>query len=461
MSFWSLEITVGTFFMDFAWMGVLLVLAMLVRSRVRIIQEYLIPANLLAGAFGLIIFANGFGWIDITTDRLGAYVYHLLALLFIGLGLRSPHKKLGLSSAKFGLTFIITYLLQGILGLMIALLLIYTIMPDLFAGIGLLPPLAFGMNPGIAYTIGQNWELFGFESGGVVGLTFSAVGFLAAYTTGIWYVKRGIRNGEAAYVSGSNGFSKAFQTGVMKEPTSKGAGKLTTATEVIESFTLHIALVGFVYVLTYGVMTFFESGLIFAGAENEVQTLWSFHFIFAAIVALLTRRLMDLSGASKIVDDVSMTRIANLFMDFMIVASIAAISLVVVGQYWLPLLLISAAVVISTGWVIRKLTVNAFKDFKLERFTAIYGNMTGTLQSGLLLLRILDSGMRSPVSFNLVYGSGLALVLGFPLLLLINAPVHYFADVTTGFWAVLVSLILYLGLALAGWKYLAKRNGGG
>jgi len=117
-------------------------------------------------------------------------------------------------------------------------------------------------------------------------------------------------------------------------------------------------------------------------------------------------------------------------------------------------------VVISTGWVIRKLTVNAFKDFKLERFTAIYGNMTGTLQSGLLLLRILDAGMRSPVSFNLVYGSGLALVLGFPLLLLINAPVHYFTDVTTGFWAVLGALIVYLGLALAGWKYLAKRNGG-
>ena len=60
-----------------------------------------------------------------------------------------------------------------------------------------------------------------------------------------------------------------------------------------------------------------------------------------------------------------------------------------------------------------------------------------------------------------VSGSGLALVLGFPLLLLINAPVHYFTDVTTGFWAVLGSLIIYLGLALAGWKYLAKRNGGG
>jgi hypothetical protein len=50
---------------------------------------------------------------------------------------------------KFGLIFIMVYLVQAIIGMAIAFALIYTIMPDLFAGIGLLPPLAFGMNPGL------------------------------------------------------------------------------------------------------------------------------------------------------------------------------------------------------------------------------------------------------------------------------------------------------------------------
>ncbi|MEX0661385.1 MAG: hypothetical protein WEA58_08155 [Balneolaceae bacterium] len=457
MSFWTLDISVGTFFLDFAWMGVLLAAAFIMRSRIPILQKYLIPANLLAGFLGLLVGTNGLGLLDLPTERLGSYVYHLLALLFIGLSLRTPKQEVGLSSMKFGMAFIITYLIQGILGILIALGLIYTIMPDLFAGIGFLPPLAFGMNPGIAYTIGDNWEGFGFESGGVVGLTFSAIGFLVAYTAGIWIVKRGIKNGEAAYISKDQVLSEDLKTGIHSDSNGNDSGRLTTSSEVIESLTVHIALIGLIYILTYGLVQVFETGLVYVGAENEVRTLWSFHFIVAALVALLVRKIMDMGSISQIIDDVTMTRISNLFMDFMIVASVAAISLVVVGQYWVPLLLISIVVAISTWWVIRYLTKSAFAGFKLERFAAIFGNMTGTLQSGLVLLRILDSGMKSPVSFNLVYGSGMALFLGFPLLLLINAPVHYFTDITQGFIAVMFAMIVYLGLLLLAWKYINKK----
>ena len=201
-----------------------------------------------------------------------------------------------------------------------------------------------------------------------------------------------------------------------------------------------------------------EWGLVAVGAENEVTTLWSFHFIIAAIVALFVRKILDATQASRLIDDVTMTRCSNLFMDFMIVASVAAISLVVVVQYWMPLLIISILVTFATWWVIQYMTNDAFQEFGFERFAAIFGNMTGTLQSALVLLRIVDSGMKSPASYNLVYGSGLALVFGFPLLILINAPVHYFNDPTEGFWMVLFVLIGYLVLLAIAWQYL-KRNG--
>jgi hypothetical protein len=105
MGSWTLDISAGEFFLDFAWMGLLLVLATWLRSKISILQKYLIPANLIAGAIGLLVGANLLGLIDLTSDRLGAYVYHLLALLFIALGLRAPKKKVGLSSVKFGLIF--------------------------------------------------------------------------------------------------------------------------------------------------------------------------------------------------------------------------------------------------------------------------------------------------------------------------------------------------------------------
>ncbi|HMB97061.1 MAG TPA: sodium/glutamate symporter, partial [Balneolaceae bacterium] len=208
MESWNLEFTAGQFFMDFAWLGALLIAGTLLRKKIPILQKYLIPANLLGGTVGLLIGMNGLEWIELTSDRLGVYVYHLLALLFIALGLRAPKKRLGLSSVKFGLIFIASYLVQAIIGLVIAFILIYSIKPDLFAGIGLLAPLSFGMNPGIAFSIGQNWEQFGFQSGGIVGLTFAAFGFLAAYTIGIWLVRAGIKNGEAKYVKTEEGLSE-------------------------------------------------------------------------------------------------------------------------------------------------------------------------------------------------------------------------------------------------------------
>ena len=196
--------------------------------------------------------------------------------------------------------------------------------------------------------------------------------------------------------------------------------------------------------------------LVQIGAASEVRTLWTFHFIFAAVTALLVRKGVDRFGWSALIDDVTMTRISNFFMDFMIVASISAISVVVVGDYWLPLLLISVSVIAATWFFIKALCYRVFKHHKLEYFTSIYGDMTGTLQSALILLRVLDPDMRSPVSYHLVYGSGFSLLLGFPLLLLINAPVLYFSSVMQGFLVVSLVMAVYFVLLWLVWSYLGR-----
>ncbi len=457
MSSWTLDISLGQFFLDFAWMGVLLVFATYLRRHFRIFQEFLVPNNLIAGCLGLLIGMNGLELIDLTTERLGAYVYHLLALVFIAIGLRAPGKKVGLTSVKFGLIFIMVYLVQALIGMAIALLLIYTIMPDLFAGIGLLPPLAFGMNPGIAFSIGQNWELYGFESGAVVGLTFAAIGFLFAYTIGIGIVRKGIQRGESAFHKGLDSISSDIRTGIITSEDKPSGGKLTTTSEAIESLTLHLSLIGFTYILTWLALTGMEYLLIVFGAENEVSTLWSFHFIAAVIAALFVRKMMDTVNIGSLIDDTTMTRNANLFMDFMIVASVAAISWAVVQAYLVPLVLISIVVAAATWLTIRWACQASFISYKLERYVAIFGNLTGTIQSALVLLRVLDSELKSPVSYNLVYGSGLALAFGFPLLMLINAPVHYFDDILTGFWFVTFGLFAYLLLIVLGWRFIAQK----
>lgn len=458
MSAWQLHITLTDFALDFSIFGVLLVVATILRRHVGFFQNYLIPNNLIAGVLGMILAAVFVQTGLLQSERLGAYVYHLLALLFIAFGLRKPNRGLGLNPIKFGIIFIMVYLVQGILGMAIALSLVGSIMPELFPGIGMLLPLSFGMNPGIAYSMGSNWENFGFIDGGTVGLSFAAIGFGIAYTVGILATRRGVQNGKAAFLDAHN-FKEdvTLRTGIQKPENRPITGHQTTATEAIESLTLHLAVIATTYAVTYGLMLLLQSFLMQIGAEKEIYTLWSFHFIIAAVVAMFVRRVIDLFKATHWIDDATMTRMGNIFMDFMVVASVAAITVAVVMRYWLPLIVMSTTVALATWYIIQWACKSLFKDYAFERQLSIFGNMTGTMQSALVLLRVLDPKFRSPVSFDLVYGSGLALLLGFPMLIFVNAPVNYFNNEIEGYWLTVLAMTGYLAILLLGWVYLRKK----
>lgn len=450
MEAWDLPLTAGDVFLDFTRMSALLLAATVLRAWSPWLQKGLVPNNLTAGVLGLLLGANGLGLLDLTSDRLGAMIYHLLALLFIAYGLRSPKKRLGRSSLAFGMIYILTYLIQGILGAALAFALIHTFLPDLFPGIGVMLPLAFGMNPGIAYTIGKSWEPYGFTDGGIVGLSFAALGFVTAYSVGLYFTKRYALGRLGGGESGSESEAPPA-SGLLQAPDASQAGASTTSPEVIESWSLHLALIGVCYGLLILLIQGLEWVLVTVGAAQEVSTLWSFHFVLAPVVAFVVRAVVDRLGLGRMVDDPTMTRTGNVMVDFMIVASVAAISFQVVLDYLVPLLLLSAVVAVATWWFIRKAVDQAFREFKEERLITIFGNLTGTLQSGLVLLRVLDPHMKTPASYNLVYGSGLALALGFPLLVLINMPTNYFTDLEAGFAWVVAGMAGYLLLLGAVW----------
>jgi glutamate:Na+ symporter, ESS family len=458
MNSWLLELSLRDLALDFSMFGVLLVMATVLRRHSTFLQHFLIPNNLIAGVIGLVLAALLVDFGLLNTDRLGSYVYHLLALLFIALGLRKPTKSVGLAPVKFSIIFIMTYLVQGLVGLGMALLLVYTIMPDLFAGIGMLLPLGFGMNPGIAFSMGNNWENYGFESGGTVGLSFAAIGFVIAYTVGIIAMRRGIQEGKATYLTDlSAEENEAIRTGIHRVEHRPITGHQATATEAIESLTLHVGFIMLTYACTFAFMLALEQLLYAIGAEKEILTLWSFHFIIAAIMAMLVRRCIDVTNAGHWIDDATMTRMGNIFMDFMVVASVAAITIAVVVQYWIPLILLSLSVGIATWYVVKWACNSLFDDFTFERDIVIFGNLTGTMQSALVLLRVLDPKFKSPVSYDLVYGSGFALLLGLPLLILINAPVNYFDNQLEGYWLTMVAMGVYLAFLILGWNYLKKK----
>jgi glutamate:Na+ symporter, ESS family len=456
MNPWTAQVSFGDVILDMAVIGVLLLIATLIRRYVPIVQRSLVPNNIVAGVLALMLGALTTG--IISTDRMGFYVYHLLGLTFIAVAMSKPRASSGMSPMQTGMMFIATYLVQGILGMLVTLGLIYTIMPDLFPGFGMLMPLAFGMGPGIAYSVATNWEPAGFTDGGIAGLSIAAAGFAFAYIHGIFWMRKGIKDGLASLIQKDVPLPNELLTGLLPEENRPIAGHQTTASEAIESLTMHWSLIGMVYGLTWLLLTGVAGIMTTLGAGSELNTLWSFHFIFCSVLGIFTRRIVDHFDMGHHVDEGLMSRTGNLFVDVMITASLAGISIAVVGMYWIPILLCSLAAGIATYYFIRTVSKHVFKDWVFERTISAYAVMTGTIQSGLVLLRVLDPKYDSPVSIDLVYASGFALVFGFPLLILINAPTTFFGDILTGYIYSLFGMVAYAMVIAGGWLLLYRKD---
>ena len=137
-----------------------------------------------------------------------------------------------------------------------------------------------------------------------------------------------------------------------------------------------------------------------------------------------------------------MTRTSNFFFDIMIVAGIAAIRLGIFQQYWAVLLILGLGGAFITYFYIGFVCKRLFSHYENEQFVAMYGMLTGTASTGVVLLREIDPEFKTPVADNLVYQNFPAIVFGFPIMLLATlAPVKPY--LTLGILAALVFSVQY------------------
>jgi ESS family glutamate:Na+ symporter len=194
--------------------------------------------------------------------------------------------------------------------------------------------------------------------------------------------------------------------------------------------------VGLVYILTYGIVK-----LVGRIAPADVATiLWGFFFIFGLGLALLVRAMMRKLGMDHLIDSGIQRRITGWSMDFLIVATVMAIQLTVVWQYFLPIATISIVSGTFTTLVVIYLG-KRIESYNLERMVAIYGTVTGTVATGLLLLRIADPDFRTPVAVDIALMNVFSIPSIGLYLTIVNGPVWWNWSVGM---TVLVFLLLFV-----------------
>lgn len=439
-------------------LAVILLAANLVQRKT-IIKRLLLPTAVLGGLLALLLRALKLWQPD--TAFLEAVTYHTIAIGFIALGLRIPRLEENPAGQKdgfkSGLLIVNTYLLQGILGLIIAGILAFTVMPGLFKAAGLLLPMAYGQGPGQANNVGSTYEqAFGFTGGASFGMGLAAMGFLWACIGGVIYLNLLMRKKKLALKA--NQEQEKVTVGEFQDegevPMSESADRLT----------LQLALVLGVYLVTYLVCWGLSAGLsALPGLGKNAATLtaliWGFNFVVGSILALLTRNMLGLLRKKKIMkrqylNNYLLNRLSGMVFDVMIIAGISTIDIADISRLWLPFLLISTLGGIGTLYYLRWVCPKLYPGYPQEAFFSLYGVLTGTVSTGIMLLREVDPHYRSPAAANLVSGSSFAIVLGAPLLVLVGLAAR-----SDGLFFLTIGILALYGTFLH-WLMLKKRKSG-
>ncbi len=416
----------GTFSL-FAVLFLSLLIGNIIKKEIPFMKNSLVPTSVIGGVLLILVAAvykaiTGDVMFDTAffggngTASLEIITYHALALGFIASTLKTSGKKMSKERSEeifnTGVTTVSTYLIQGIVGLVVTIL-AASMISGFFAAAGVLLPFGFGQGTGQAMNYGniyEHWSADNFLAGGKsFGLTIAAIGFIVASLGGVIHINILKRTGK---------LRTATNVGEAQADEAVNPENEIPLSESLDKMTVQVTLIAVVYFMAYGAMS-----LLALLLPNMRATIFGFNFLLGVLCAILVKGVIKLMKKARIIkkdytNNFLLTRASNFCFDIMIVSGIAAIRLDLVEQYWGIIVILAVLGTIVTYVYNRLVAKIFFHEYYEEQFLAMYGMLTGTASTGIILLREIDEEFRSPAADNLVYQNLPAIVFGFPMMLL-------------------------------------------
>lgn len=433
----------------FLLLGGLMFIAKILKTWMPGLNKVVIPTALLAGIIGLVfslifapIITGEQTFYD--TDVLGNIVYHALAIGFLALSLkREPNDKQGIKKKIWSTGMIITstYALQAAIGI----ILVFIFFKDYFIGSRMLVALGFGQGPGLAYSIGNMWTSQLGGNGATLGVSYSFLGFVFGGTVGVVIIN---------ILSKKKGQSKPTgyeETGVQVEKI-----EMETVKEIslLDGLTTQSIIIAIIYGLVYLTLLLAHYLLGFLGniGESIFGLIRGFNFIIAILYALIYKwaiRKIEHKGKRSLrfmTNNYILSNITSLAFNVMIAGSVLTITLDFLAEYGVQLIVTSVVVGIATLFYLRYMTSKVYTHFQDEYFIGLFGMLTGVASTGLALLKGIDPKLETPVSEEMVLGSGTAISMALPLFVLLFIPTFTegSANPVLWNWITLIGIILYV-----------------
>ena len=319
--------------------------------------------------------------------------------------------------------------------------------------------MGYGQGPGQAYNWGRNYQnlteatsAFGpFNDGVSFGLTVAAMGYVAASIGGIIFLNGQRKKGNVKFL-GKDEIDKDIDTLTLEDVVSENE---IPSSGTVDKLSIQLALVFIGYAISFGLIFAISKLCDMSGVGFLINTVkplfWGFNFIIGTAVAVLIKVLLNKARNKNVVkkqyiNNYLMNRISGLFFDVMVVAAIASIDLTAFKNpsFILPLALICVCGGVVTYFYVRHVCKHLFsKDgYYEESFLCMYGMLTGTASTGVILLREIDPDLSTPASPNMVYQTLYSVLIGAPVLLLMSFVVKDMTHLLIGLGIYIVYFVI-------------------
>lgn len=458
----------------FSYIFLFMFIAKLIKEKLGIFKSIVIPTSLLAGFLGLIFGPGLLGALSInlfdTKINLGltydpdfyeSILFHFMIIGFVSLTLTERKSKQNRHSIDSGLFIVSTYIIQGILGLLVLYFAAATFKPGIFTGIGLLVPLGLGQGPGLASSVGKSMNEF-VPYAQQFGITIATVGFIVGGIVGVTLL---------------NYYIRKYNLTPVKLRDLKGIKRKSVEFKTIsevnftDNFLVQVVWLGIIFILTFIISNLFYNLLLSFGdiGKSVGGLIIGFSYLFGMFIALAFRsilRKLEEKGhrTDALIDEYMMGNISSFALNVMITASVMSININAIKDYWEILLLVAIVVPIGTLLYITLFGRYVFRKNSNHYILTLFGMLTGVAATGLALLRGIDPDLETDTAQNVVVlGSAIAAPIGFPLFVMIAFPgiaylnpnLKYYDYIT--FYGLIAYLILIISILVLRVKIYSKR----
>lgn len=417
-----------------SFVSLMILIGLLLRSKVKNLKKLLIPTSVIAGIIGFIILnINSF---NIESNTLSNIVNVLFTLSFISIGLTSTQKnkdtKKEITKGSIGMG-IIWCILYAITPFLSCLLLLFLNKND--AIYALLVQFGFDQGPGQAASFGALFEQYGYNDSIMIATTFAAIGFIVAFLGGSIIIRKGIKSG----LVDKKIINEDILNGYYKKDSKKDTiGYETTYSGNLETLTFNFSVMGICYLIALFISKIFSYLPSFLGT-----TMSSMMFMNGLFAAYIVKFVMKKLNIDYLIDNKLQSKITGLLTDYVVATSFMSIRISIISKYLLLILFVSiiTAIITYITCLYFGRRIGGKNDF--ERTLGIFGTCTGTVSSGIALVRIVDPNLSSttPTELGMM---NLVMMLSTPVYILILACVSKAINIYLLLIILFVLIIIYI-----------------